>query len=138
MAQLSGYNFEDPLGYAGMVADMSGSVIDSYAAEGSIEFGAGVELGTDPDKQVATFAGGTFAGVAKFIQNEDGVYADKDTVSVVSSGRVIVDTLEVDVDAGDTAYIVDATGVWTNVSTDATAVGTFKTSGAGLVIVDLA
>ena len=131
------YQFESAAGFAGDTADMSARVTDSYAAEGAIDFGAALQLGTDPDKQVSPFLGGTFAGVAKFAHNETGDYADKETVSVVSFGRVMVDTLAVAVVAGEIAYVVDATGVWTNVITAATAVGTFKTSGTGIVTVDL-
>lgn len=131
------YEFENAAGYAGDTADMSTQVTDSYAAEGVIEFGAAVEAGSNPDKQVKTFGGGDFIGVAKFVQNETGNYADKDTVSVKSFGRVFVDTLAVAVVAEEPAYVVDATGVWTNVATAATLAGKFKTSGTGIVVVDL-
>lgn len=131
------YEFESARGYAGDSADMSTQVTDSYAAEGVIEFGSGVEAGTNPEKQVVPFAGGDFLGVAKFVQNETGNYADKDTVSVKTMGRVLVDTLAVAVVAEEPAYVTDATGIWTNVSASAALAGTFKTSGTGIVVVDL-
>lgn len=132
------YEFESAAGYPGDTADASVQVTDSYAAEGVIEFGAAVQDGTNAGKQVQTFTGGTFVGVAKFVQNETGNYADKDTVSVKSFGRVFVDTLAVAVEAEEPACVVNATGVWTNVyDASTTVVGKFKTSGTGLVVVDL-
>ena len=138
MVQLTGYSYTDKArGLPGGVADMSNHVIDCYAAEGTIQFGAGVQLGTDPQKQRAPFAGGTFAGVAIMRHNEAGEYADGDAMDVMTDGRVFVDTLAVDVVAGETAYIVDASGVWSNVATDATAVGKFFTTGTGVQVVQL-
>lgn len=138
MAQLAGYELDRTLSFPGDTADMSARVVDSYAAQGVIEFGEGVQEGTDPAKQVAPFAGGTFVGVAKYSHAEEtGQYEDEGTVAVVTFGRVIVDTLAVDVTAGETAYVVDASGVWTNASADATEAGKFLTSGEGRNVVDL-
>ena len=138
MAQLAGYDLDRTLSFPGDAADMSPRVVDSFAAEGVIEFGEGVQEGTDPAKQVAPFAGGNFVGVAKYSHAEEtGRYEDKGSVAVITFGRVIVDTLAVDVTAGETAYVVDATGVWTNAASGATAAGKFLTSGAGRNVVDL-
>lgn len=138
MSQLT-YSQDMALGQAGQIADASTRVIDSFAAEGAIPFGRAVARGTDPAKQVIPFLGTGFVGVAIFSHTEvTGQFEDESTVAVMTSGRVIVDTLAVDVTAGETAYAVNATGVYTNVATDATAVGTWITSGTGLQVLELA
>ena len=138
MAQLTNASFTMPLAQAGQIADTSKRTIDSYAAEGVIEFGKAVERGTDSAKQVKSFDGGVFAGISVFSQAEEtGQYKDKGSVSVMSSGRVVVDTLAVEVEAGEAAYAVDATGAITNVATSATAIGTFLTSGTGLNVIQV-
>ena len=136
MAQLS-YG-DQVIGQSGQIADATGRTVDSFAAEGVVAFGAAVERGTNPAKQVVEFAGGDFLGVAVFSHTEvTGQYEDEASVGVMTKGRVIVDTLAVEVEAGELAYVVDATGVFTNVSTDATACGTWLTSGTGLQVLQV-
>ena len=138
MAQLSNASFTMPLAQAGQIADASSRTVDSYASEGVVAFGSAVQRGTDPAKQVAPFTGGVFAGISVFSHTEEtGQYEDKGSVAVMSSGRVVVDTLAVEVEAGEAAYAVDATGVITNVATSATAIGTFLTSGTGLNVIQV-
>lgn len=120
----------------GQIADISNRVIDSFAAEGQIGFGIAVARGTNKQKQVIPFAGTGFVGISVFEHNEDGLYKDEDSVSVMTNGRVYVTTAAT-VTAGTTAYAVNATGAITNVSTDATAIGKFLTSGTGIVVLEL-
>lgn len=120
----------------GQIADISNRVIDSFAAEGQIGFGIAVARGTNKQKQVIPFLGTGFVGISVFEHNENGLYKDEDSVSVMTSGRIYVTTAATVV-AGTTAYAVNATGAITNVSTDATAIGKFLTSGTGIVVLEL-
>lgn len=132
------YLFDSKRGVKGQIADGSLRIVDSFAAEEEIEFGQAVERGTNEEKQVVGFDGGDFLGVAVFSQTQvEGKYPETSEVSVMTKGRVVVDALLVDVDAGDTAYVVDATGVYTNLAASATEVGTFLTSGTGLQVLEL-
>jgi len=104
----------------------------SMLAEVAIEFGLGVVRGASPEIQVKVPTADTqiFAGVAGFIQNEDGVYAIDDTVKVYTSGRISVPVPSaVTVIAGETAYVVASggdAGKFTNVALDNIAIsGTF-------------
>ncbi|MBE0437996.1 MAG: hypothetical protein IBX56_19615 [Methylomicrobium sp.] len=125
------------LGVPGAIADVANRITDSFAAEGVIAFGAGVERGTDPAKQVVTFAGGDFLGVALFNHTSTaGEYQDKDSVGVLRTGRVIVDTGDVEVTAGEAAYIT-AAGAFTNVVGTNTLAGEWLSSGAGLNVLNL-
>ena len=130
------YTQDFVIGQVGQIADISNRVIDSFAAEGTIAFGIAVARGTNKQKQVIPFAGTGFVGVSVFEHNEDGLYNDEDSVSVMTSGRIYVTTAATVV-AGTTAYAVNATGLFTNVATDATAVGKFLTSGTGIVVLEL-
>lgn len=138
MSQLTGYGFTSAIGQAGQIADSSMRVVNSFAAEAVVPFGAAVQRGTNPAKQVKPFIGGTFAGVAVFSHTEEtGQYEIKGSAAVMSKGRVIVDTLAVSVTAGGIAYVVNDTGAWTGTDTLATAVGKFLTTGSGLQVVEL-
>lgn len=82
-------------GIAGLVYDGSPKTIDSFAAEGSIPSGSLLIRGTDPGSQVkavaATEDAANIFGIACFEYKaaKDGVlYQDKQTVSVMRSGRV--------------------------------------------------
>jgi hypothetical protein len=130
------YTQDYVVGQVGQIADISDRTIDSFAAEGEIGFGIAVARGTNKQKQVIPFAGTGFVGISVFEHNEDGLYNDEDSVSVMTSGRIYVTTAATVV-AGETAYAVNATGLFTNVSTDATAVGKFLTSGTGIVVLEL-
>lgn len=130
------YTQDYVVGQVGQIADISNRVIDSFAAEGQIGFGIAVARGTNKQKQVIPFAGTGFVGISVFEHNENGLYKDEDSVSVMTSGRIYVTTAATVV-AGTTAYAVNATGAITNVSTDATAIGKFLTSGTGIVVLEL-
>lgn len=125
-------------GQAGQIADTSSRTVDSFVAESVIAFGIPVARGTSKEKQVIPFVGTGFVGISLFVHNEDGQYAIKESVSVLSKGRVHVDTLAVSVVAGETAYVVNATGAYTNVATSATAIGKFLTTGTGIQVLQLA
>ena len=138
MSQTTAPVFNSALGQAGQIADATDRTVDSFAAEGVVAFGAAVQRGTNPATQVKPFAGGTLVGVAVFSHTEvTGRYEDKAAVGVMTRGRVVVDTLAVNVTAGQTAYVTNAAGVWTNQSASATVAGRFLTSGAGLNVVDV-
>lgn len=90
------------------------------AAEGTVPFGVGVQLGTDPATQVKKFVGGTFWGVAvrdETISGLDGsgnvvvfsYYPDGHAVSVLRKGPVVVE-VEGAVTAGAAVYCNDTTG----------------------------
>ena len=130
------YTQDYVIGQAGQIADISDITIDSFAAEGEIGFGIAVARGTNKQKQVIPFAGTGFVGISVFEHNENGLYKDEDSVSVMTSGRIYVTTAATVV-AGTTAYAVNATGAITNVSTAATAIGKFLTSGTGIVVLEL-
>ena len=130
------YTQDYVIGQAGQIADISDRTIDSFAAEGEIGFGIAVARGTNKQKQVIPFAGTGFVGISVFEHNENGLYKDEDSVSVMTSGRIYVTTAATVV-AGTTAYAVNATGAITNVSTAATAIGKFLTSGTGFVVLEL-
>ncbi len=129
------YTQDYVIGQVGQIADISNRTIDSFAAEGEIAFGIAVARGTNKQKQVIPFAGSGFVGISVFEHNENGLYKDEDSVSVMTSGRIYVTTAATVV-AGTTAYAVNATGAITNVST-ATAIGKFLTSGTGIVVLEL-
>ena len=130
------YTQDYVIGQVGQIADTSDRTIDSFAAEGQFGFGIAVARGTNKQKQVIPFLGTGFVGISVFEHNENGLYKDDDSVSVMTSGRIYV-TTAVTVVAGEVAYAVDATGLFTNVSTSATAVGKFLTSGTGIVVLKL-
>lgn len=130
------YTQDYVVGQVGQIADISNRTIDSFAAEGEIAFGIAVARGTNKQKQVIPFAGSGFVGVSVFEHNENGLYKDEDSVSVMTSGRIYVTTAATVV-AGTTAYAIDATGAITNVATSATAIGKFLTSGTGIVVLEL-
>ena len=130
------YTQDYVIGQAGQIADISDRTIDTFAAEGEIGFGIAVARGTNKQKQVIPFAGTGFVGISVFEHNENGLYKDEDSVSVMTSGRIYVTTAATVV-AGTTAYAVNATGAITNVSTAATAIGKFLTSGTGIVVLEL-
>ena len=138
MAQLSNASFTMPLAQAGQIADASNRTVDSYAAEGVIGFGKVVERGTTPDKQVRIFAGGVAAGITVFSHTEvTEQYEDGGSVAVISSGRVVVDTLDVEVAAGEPAHPYLDGGVTTSEHSPAPPIGTFLTSGTGLNVIQV-
>lgn len=95
----------DAVAIPGMKADASLDNVDSYAAEGNVNAGEPVILGTNPAGQVKTATaaqGAAVIGVALFqhVDPQQGAtYPDGKSVSVMSSGDVYV-TAGVDVTAG--------------------------------------
>ena len=131
------YNVYSDAALAGMIADSSPHIIDSFAAESVIAFGTGVQVGTIAGKQVKPYAAGTFVGIALRDNTQTtGQYEAKAPGSVSTFGRVIVDTAAVAVTAGAKAYI-KADGTFTNVATSAVEIGKFLTTGAGLQTLEL-
>ena len=99
------------------------------AAEGTIPFGVGVQLGTDAATQVKKYAGGTFWGVAvrdETISGLDGsgnvitfpYYPDGHAVSVLRKGPIVVE-VEGAVAVGDPVYCNDTTANFQKTNTGA-------------------
>ena len=132
------YSYGQPIGVAGMMADSTVDVIDSFAAEGAIKAGAVVERGTDPAKQVkASVTAANVIGVAIFENKveETPLYPDKYAVPVMTFGDVYV-KVNAAVTAGSLAYI-DASGNFTGSTGTAVAGMTYMTSAEaeGLAVV---
>lgn len=145
----SDYGFRHDSAQAGQKAGLDFDHVESYAAEGAVGFGLGLEYGTDPEKQVAVPSDdtGTFAGVSVFSHKQvQGIdltatenelystgseYRDGDTVNVLRRGRVWVEVTDA-VTANATAY-VDVTsatadyGKFTDVATSNVQAGVFRT-----------
>jgi len=155
MAQtdVSTYGFALDAAQRGQKADAGFDDVNSYAAEGTVPFGTGVVLGTDPAKQVAVASADTesFTGVALFThrvtqgidqaatageQYSTGAeYRNGDTVNVLRRGRVYVE-VTAEVAAGDDAF-VDVTsegeeGKFTDVALNNLATGGVFRSAAGV------
>jgi hypothetical protein len=135
--------------YEGMIADSRDQTILSLTAEGaSIGFGKAVMQGAADKTVKNSTAGGKLRGVsvathfAGFTPGTQGVkdsYDVGETFPVMSKGALWV-LASVAVAAGDPAYIVPATGVFTNVVTSNVATGgMFETStvGPGLAVVTI-
>lgn len=99
--------------YAGLVADQQTSVRLSRLAEGAINPGRVVTLGSADNKAVQGGAG-TILGVAMadrtLMPEQNGVYADGNTVGYVSHPAIIWCTAQVAVTAGTAAAYDPATG----------------------------
>jgi hypothetical protein len=137
--------------FAGMLDGVGPKNVRSYAAEEIIPIGFPLKLGTNPATQVLKATAG--AGVIGFAlsdhareQTSGGVvqYADKESVSVLTQGRVWVETTDAVV-AGATANLTVATGKLTD---EAVAAGIeaftqisvkfiTATTGAGLALVEI-
>lgn len=144
MSQTTGYGYTQTSAQAGQKYDIRPDVVQSFAAEGVVAFGAPVMRGTNPEKQVELSDATAFLGVAVFTHTveNDGTatgYADKDTVSVLTEGAVWVVSSVDTVVAGEVAYVTSA-GAYTNIEGTNLAIGTFLTSGdtGDLVVVELA
>ena len=134
------YSYGQDKAVVGMKADSTVDVIDSYGAEGTVYAGQVVELGTDPEKQVAasTTAANVigiaiFENKAQFAWTATGTpieYPEGYAVPVMTFGDVWV-SVEADVTAGDGAYI-DASGKFTDSTGTAVSGMKYMTSaGAG-------
>ena len=103
------YSQTQPIAFAGMLADVTISTVDSFLAETAIGFGVPVIRGTDKERQVkAVSVAGDAAkviGVAIHDQcHEQSAYNAKDAVNVLTIGRVWVQ-VAAPVVAGDAAGV---------------------------------
>lgn len=137
--------------FKGMLDGIGSHLVRSYAAEEAIPVGYPVKLGTSPEKEVLKATAG--AGVIGFAlhdhareQSSAGVvqYAQYETVSVLTSGRMWVETDDAVV-AGATANLKVSNGKLTDESVT-TGIEAFTqvdvkfitgTTGAGLAIVEI-
>lgn len=118
------YANEDRPGIAGMKADTTVDVVDSYAAESAIQPGDAVLRGTTEGTVKSVTAatdGPNVIGIAlhKHYDPEIGCYPTGTAVDVMTSGDVLV-TAGGDVQPGDKADIAVADGVVTFVKTAGT------------------
>lgn len=104
------YALEDDKGFAGMKADTTVDVCDSFSSEGGINPGEAVVRGTDKAKQIktATESDTAIIGVAvhtyKDIPNSGKYFEEGYSVSVMTFGDIYV-LAGGDVEAGDKAKI---------------------------------
>ena len=117
----------------GMKADSTVDTVDSYAAEGNIDAGDPVILGTNPAEQVKKVSqasdASTVIGVAlhEHVDPKDGhTYPDGKAVSVMTSGDVYVKSGD-DVVAGDSVALAPVSWV-TAAGTSTTSVSYVKSS----------
>lgn len=134
MSQTGAYTRQAARGAPGLLGDSGHDMfIQSYGVEtAAVEFGRGVEAGTDPENQVVAYAGGTLQGVtvkthaldrATEEAGLDGASVGEE-VGVLRKGRIWVQTNEAVV-AGDAVFCVNTgadAGRFRNDATDATAV----------------
>lgn len=140
------YNEKMDVAVVGQLVDCTNRRVDSKYAEGAIDAGDAVQIGT-ADDQVLTATTAVY-GVAiqhptlTLDTNNSAAYAEFDGVSVLRQGRIWVQVgLAVAID--DSAYWDDVAGTFSN--TDATGAnppvtgGRFvtSTSGAGLAILEI-
>lgn len=134
MSQTGAYTRQATRGLPGLLGDSGHDMfIQSRAVEtAAIEFGLGVEPGTDPETQVVVYAGGTLSGITVKTHALDRATeeADLDGASIAEmvgslrKGRIWVQTEEA-VAAGDAVHCVNtgaAAGQFRNDTTGATAV----------------
>lgn len=141
---MTAYAFLHDIGRNGCVADMTPKIVYTFGAEAEIGIGLPLKRGTDKATQVLPWADDInvdFLGIAidddsriinRYLPNSDKKYFINDLVSVMTEGTVWVnagDTLNIV--AGEKAYLVATTGVFTNVATDNLLIGKFLTSGTG-------
>lgn len=142
------YNEKMAVAVLGQLVDCTNRRIDSKFAEGAIEAGDAVDIGTADDqviKAVSAVYGVAIQHPTLTMADDTGLaaYAEFDGVSVLRQGRIWVQVgLAVAID--DLAYWDDVAGTFSN--TDATSTnppvtgGRFvtSTSGAGLAILEIA
>lgn len=135
----------------GALFDLSNKTTFSYSAEAAVGLGVPVMLGTNKERQVKlATAAASVIGIAMaqsdFEQSAAGLvqYADKETVSVLKSGRIWVMTADA-VTAGNAANMVVASGLFTD-EVVATGIEAFtqvsikfltSTTAAGLAVVEI-
>jgi hypothetical protein len=143
------------IAFNGMLADLSDNDIVSYSAEGAVNIGRTVRLGTNRERQVvqsstavgqgALVVGFAISGQARE-QGTGGLvqYADKETVNVLKAGRLWVETNDAVV-AGSVANLHLASGKFTDEAVGAGIEAITQlavrfvtaTSAAGLAIVEV-
>ena len=92
------YSKEANLSLPGLISDLANTNIQSYAAEGIIQYGRFVDRGTDPENQVVVATSDSDAlGVSVRTASENSYnapaglateYKDTDTVGVMRSGYI--------------------------------------------------
>lgn len=141
MTVQTSYPLNSEQAFAGMKADVGFDRVESFLAEGSIEFGVGVIGGTTAGEQVKTAdAVARLLGISLHIHKEpsapglnDAKYNDKDSVSVLTQGQVwmpVETSNQGTIAIGDPAFINVAIvgaelGKVTSVATANVAVGGF-------------
>ena len=129
MALFDWYSYGQDKGIAGMKADSTVDVIDSFASEGAIAVGKAVERGTNPATQVkASVTASKVIGIAIFEQKVDAspLYPDDYAVPVCTFGDVWVEVGEA-VTAGSAVYLSTA-GAWGSSTGSAVTGMTYLTS----------
>ena len=111
------YALNQEKGYPGMKANTTLDTVDSFAAEGGIDPGEAVIRGTNPDTQVKAVA--ATADISKVIgiavhthkdPNENGkYYEDGRSVSVMTSGDILVEVAGTVTAGGAVAMLIDDT-----------------------------
>lgn len=138
------YDRDIAAAHEGMTEGTRSDIIESYAAEGVVNFGVALVAGTDVDTQVKgpAAAGSLFRGIsistwALEQAGDDGFYADTSSVNVMRRGVVWVEVVD-DVVTDDSAFFVTNganAGLFTSTSTEDTdtdivPTGIFRTSAA--------
>lgn len=134
MSQTGDYTRLANRGKPGLLGDSGHDmyILSRAVQTAAIEFGRGVEAGTDPERQVVAYAAGAFLGVTVFTHALDRATEEADfdgasvaeMVGVLRKGRIWVLTNEA-VAAGDAVFCVNTgadAGMFRNDVTSATAV----------------
>lgn len=105
------YSQTQPIAFAGLLADATLGTVDSFLAETALGFGVPVIRGTNKARQVkAVSAAGDAAKVIGFTVHdqchEQAAFAVKDTVGVLTTGRIWVKVATAVV-AGDLAGVAE-------------------------------
>ena len=127
------YSYGQDKGLAGMKADSTVDVIDSYASEGAIYAGKAVERGTDPAKQVkASTTANKVIGISVFENkvDETPLYPDKYAVPVCTFGDVWVEVAEA-VTAGGAVYLSTAGAFGSSTGSAVSGMTYLTSAGAG-------
>lgn len=123
----------------GQVADTSLRQIDSFIAEGTVEFGTPVIRGTDKTCQVKQSNSKTeFLGIAvRDVIQTSGNYPNKKMVAVLTKGRIVIKVKE-EVEAGGEAYVY-ADNTIGKTKAEGLKIGTFLNNAGkdGLVILEI-
>jgi hypothetical protein len=126
---------------AGMVANMetANSITRVLQTAAGMNFGVPAMRGTVDGTCKVSAAASSFLGVAILDPTKDGdKYAQYDNVSILTRGVIwVVNGSGGAATQGEPAYIVPATGVFTNVATANQLVGVFDSSGADAALVKL-